>query len=169
MFAFLKRTFVLLLGLALIVFLVWYAGPYFAFGEYRPLHSETARLIVIAAIVGCWLLAKAVRRLRSFRASDRLLAAVVAQPQPAAEKSRPPAEVQKLRERFDEAVTALKEQRQSGHSLYDLPWYVIIGAPGSGKTTALLNSGLRFPLEQRSGRAALSGVGGTRNCKWWFT
>jgi type VI secretion system protein ImpL len=169
MFAFLKRTFVLLIGLALIVVVVWYAGPFFAFADYRPLESATARLIVIAAIVGCWLLLKAVKRLRSFRASDRLLAAVAAQPQPPAEKSRPPAEVQKLRERFDEAVTALKEQRRSGHSLYDLPWYVIIGAPGSGKTTALLNSGLRFPLEQRVGKGALRGVGGTRNCDWWFT
>src|SRR4051812_21498100 len=120
MFAFLKRTVVILIGFALIVFFVWFAGPYFAFAEYRPLETQTARLIVIAAILGCWLLLKAVRRLRSFRASDRLLAAVAAQRQPAAEKSRPPAEVQKLRERFDEAVTALKEQRRSGHSLYDL-------------------------------------------------
>ena len=31
------------------------------------------------------------------------------------------------------------------------PWYVIIGPPGAGKTTALLNSGLRFPFaEQRA-------------------
>ena len=51
---------------------------------------------------------------------------------------------------------ALKQKRRGGHSLYDLPWYVIIGAPGSGKTTALVNSGLHFPLEQRigQGRAA---------------
>ncbi len=75
----------------------------------------------------------------------------------------------KLRERFEEAVATLKQQRRSGHSLYDLPWYVFIGAPGSGKTTALLNSGLKFPLEQRMGKGALQGVGGTRNCDWWFT
>ena len=98
-----------------------------------------------------------------------MLTAVVAQPQPQAEKARTPAEVVKLRERFEEAVSALKQQRRSGHSLYDLPWYVIIGAPGSGKTTALLNSGLKFPLEQRVGKGALRGVGGTRNCDWWFT
>ena len=52
---------------------------------------------------------------------------------------------------------------------HDVPWYVFIGPPGSGKTTALLNSGLKFPVEQRSGRGALRGVGGTRNCDWWFT
>ena len=44
-----------------------------------------------------------------------------------------------------------------------------IGPPGSGKTTALVNSGLRFPMEQEVGRRAIKGVGGTRNCDWWFT
>ena len=58
---------------------------------------------------------------------------------------------------------------RGGRSLYELPWYVIIGPPGSGKTTALINSGLKFPLEQRFGKEALRGVGGTRNCDWWFT
>src|SRR5437868_9551465 len=47
---------------------------------------------------------------------------------------------------------------------------MFIGAPGSGKTTALLNAGLHFPLgDPRSSEQALQGVGGTRNCDWWFT
>jgi type VI secretion system protein ImpL len=78
------------------------------------------------------------------------------------------AEARQLRERFEEAVATLNQGR-SGQSLYELPWYVIIGAPGSGKTTALTNSGLNFPLAQRFGKEALRGVGGTRNCDWWFT
>src|SRR3954453_11356833 len=88
MFAFLKRTFVILLGFLLIVVFIWFAGPYFAFGSYRPLETTTARLIAIAFVVGCWLVSKLVKRLRSFRASDRLIAAVVAQPQPQTEKAR---------------------------------------------------------------------------------
>ena len=167
MFSFLKRAAVLIAGFLLIFLLIWYAGPYFAFGRFVPLETSIARLILFGAIVGIWLVKRLIRRLKAFRASDRLLEAVVAQPQP--EPQRPPAEVLKLRERFDEAVSALKTGRRSGHSLYDLPWYLIIGAPGSGKTTALLNSGLKFPLEQRIGKGALRGVGGTRNCDWWFT
>lgn len=58
--------------------------------------------------------------------------------------------------------------RFSRQYLYQLPWYVIIGAPGAGKTTALVNSGLHFPLADRFGNQ-LRGVGGTRNCDWWFT
>jgi type VI secretion system protein ImpL len=46
---------------------------------------------------------------------------------------------------------------------------MFIGAPGSGKTTALIHSGLRFPLADRLGTERIRGVGGTRNCDWWFT
>jgi len=53
--------------------------------------------------------------------------------------------------------------------VHELPWYVFIGAPGSGKTTALVNAGLHFPLKGSGGDQALAGVGGTRNCDWWFT
>jgi type VI secretion system protein ImpL len=170
MFAFLRRFARLLLrilGFLLIALFVWWAGPYFAVADYHPLESELSRLIVIAMLAAFWLGMIVARRVRAYRASDRLAAAVIAQPAPEKEQVSP--EAAKLRERFEDAVATLKQQRKSGHNLYDLPWYVIIGAPGSGKTTALINSGLKFPLESRVGRGALKGVGGTRNCDWWFT
>ena len=167
MFAFLKRVIVVAIGFLLMALFIWFAGPLFAFGTYRPLESESSRFIAMGLVVAVWLGARLFRRLRAFRASDMLVAAVLKQAHPAADQ--PSAEVVRLRERFEGAVATLKQGRQSGHSLYDLPWYVIIGAPGSGKTTALLNSGLKFPLEQRVGKGALRGVGGTRNCDWWFT
>ncbi len=46
---------------------------------------------------------------------------------------------------------------------------MIIGPPGSGKTTLLVNSGLRFPLADKMGLSKIQGIGGTRNCDWWFT
>ncbi len=168
MLAFLKsRTFILLIGFALLAAFVWYAGPYFAFGAYRPLDSEFSRALTIALIAVVWLGRMLLARLRGSQASARLAAAVVSVSH--RDQERPSAEAAKLRERFEEAVTALTRGKAEGRTLYDLPWYVFIGAPGSGKTTALLNAGLRFPSEQRSGRAAVRGVGGTRNCDWWFT
>src|SRR6185295_15602889 len=155
-----------LIAFLLIAVFIWFAGPYFAFGSYRPLESDTSRYIAIALIVVLWLLVGVVKWLRAARATDRLVGAI-SQMRPEKEKEKPSPEAAKLRERFDEAIAALKQQ--GGKSLYDLPWYVFIGAPGSGKTTALVNSGLRFPLEQRVGRGAVRGVGGTRNCDWWFT
>ena len=167
MFAVLRRVLPIVLGLLLIALFIWYAGPYFGFAAYTPLESQRARLIAIALVVVAWAGFRVFKRLKANRASDQLVAAVVRQAR--TDEPRPSADVMQLRERFEEAVAALKQKRRSGHSLYELPWYVIIGAPGSGKTTALVNSGLHFPLEQRSGRGALRGVGGTRNCDWWFT
>ena len=67
--------------------------------------------------------------------------------------------------RLAEALAAMKAAGGSrGGYLYERPWYVLIGPPGSGKTTAIRNSGLQFPLAE--GR--VSGVGGTRNCDWWI-
>ena len=159
-----RRAFLRLIGFLLVAVFIWFAGPYFAFGTYRPLESEFARLVAIALVVLLYVGSALLRKLRAFRASDRLVAAVLTQSRP---EAKPSAEAVKLRERFEEAVATIQGQRRSGHSLYDLPWYVIIGAPGSGKTTALLNSGLKFPADQRLGKVA--GVGGTRNCDWWFT
>jgi type VI secretion system protein ImpL len=167
-FAFFKsRAFVLLIGFLLIAIFIWYAGPYFAFGTYYPLEPEFSRLVAIGLIVVCWIVSRIIKRLRSSRASEQLVGAVMAVTQK--EKERPSAEATKLRERFEEAVGALTKGQKPGRSLYDLPWYVFIGAPGSGKTTALVNSGLKFPADQRGSKAAVRGVGGTRNCDWWFT
>ena len=167
MFSFLKsRTFLILLGFALLFLFLWYLGPYFGFAEHYPLASIAGRLIAMALVVAIWIAVVVIKRMRAGRASDQLVAAVVKQSKA---DERPSAEALQLRERFEEATAFLKGKRKGGHTLYDLPWYVIVGAPGSGKTTALVNSGLNFPLEQRSGKGALRGVGGTRNCDWWFT
>lgn len=164
------RTLLIIAGVVLLALFVWFGGPLIAFGaegQYRPLASVLVRLIVIGLIVVALVVSQLLKRRRANTNSDKLMAAVVQQSQGG--DSRVSAEAQQLRDRFDEAVAALKQKRRSGHTLYELPWYVIIGAPGSGKTTALVNSGLKFPIEQRSGKAALRGVGGTRNCDWWFT
>ncbi|EQD46162.1 ImcF-related protein, partial [mine drainage metagenome] len=79
------------------------------------------------------------------------------------------AERAQLQARFQEAIDTLRKSRRGSGNLYTLPWYVVIGPPGSGKSTLLQNSGLHFPLSDRFGKEALRGIGGTRNCDWWFT
>jgi type VI secretion system protein ImpL len=82
-------------------------------------------------------------------------------------------ELASIEARFKQAAEDLKNVRFPNpegrqRSVDEMPWYVMIGAPGSGKTTALLNSGLRFPLYKAESSASIPGVGGTRNCDWWF-
>jgi type VI secretion system protein ImpL len=149
-------------GLLLIIALIYFTASYF------PWFDIGGRLyfamFVPVALLGGW---EVFQRARAQQADNQLASAVVSQ---AKADRRPSADVVQLRERFEEAIAMLKQQKKrGGMGLYELPWYVIIGAPGSGKTTALKYSGLKFPLEQRSGKGALRGVGGTRNCDWWFT
>ncbi|MEK6245863.1 MAG: type VI secretion system membrane subunit TssM [Pseudomonadota bacterium] len=82
-------------------------------------------------------------------------------------------ELESIQARFRQAAADLEDARFPNpdgrpRAVDELPWYVMIGAPGSGKTTALLNSGLRFPLHAKDSGASVPGVGGTRNCDWWF-
>ncbi len=77
-----------------------------------------------------------------------------------------------LRTRLAEAVRTIKTskigQASGGAALYELPWYIVIGNPAAGKSSAVLNSGLQFPFAEKTG-AIVQGIGGTRNCDWFFT
>lgn len=77
-----------------------------------------------------------------------------------------------LRDRLVEAIKTIKTSRlgetSGSAALYELPWYVIIGNPAAGKSSAIINSGLQFPFAEKGGRI-IQGIGGTRNCDWFFT
>ena len=55
--------------------------------------------------------------------------------------------------------------KKLGNPLYVLPWYMVIGESGSGKTTSLSSARLASPFEEL-GR--VRGVSGTKQCDWWF-
>jgi type VI secretion system protein ImpL len=156
--------------------LVWFAGPLLVIAGEAPLAAAPVRALVI----GVFTLQYLAQKLWSLRRARRNNERVVAELRPPLTPGLP-AEAEQLRERFSDALAQLRQMRfaaRSGYSrswrfgrsyLYQLPWYMIIGAPGAGKTTALLNAGLNFPLDARLGRGPVPGFGGTRNCDWWFT
>ncbi len=82
------------------------------------------------------------------------------------------AEIETLKQRMQEAVKTIKTsklgQLSGSEALYELPWYITIGNPAAGKSTAIVNSGLKFPYDD-GGNAIIKGIGGTRNCDWFFT
>lgn len=155
--------------LALIFFslVIWFGGPYVLVADYAPLASELARIIGIVLLIVFWGLRALLRELKAARAGKKLVQAVAKQEDPT--NARASADTRQMQQRFEEATSALQKSSKGQKSLYDLPWYIIIGPPGAGKTTAIVNSGLNFPLAQKFGKEALRGVGGTRNCDWWFT
>jgi len=176
----LSRAFWVCVGFVVLALLIWFVGPLLAIGEYRPLESANARIWTIVALAALLLLRWLWQRWRRSAANAGVTERLRGLLQTDARREETE-EVKLLRSRFNDALAILRRARFGSGArglsglfsrrryLYELPWYVIIGAPGAGKTTALLNSGLDFPLAKSLGKGAVKGVGGTRNCDWWFT
>jgi type VI secretion system protein ImpL len=165
-----SRWMLTLFGVILLCLLIWFAGPYLAFAEVKPFASAAGRLVAILVVFVIWALVWQWRQWRASRATSQLTAAASAPATPngMAKGGAVGGADAQLAARFQEAVSALRKSK-TAKSLLELPWYMIIGPPGSGKTTALSNSGLEFPLADRFGKSAVRGIGGTRSCDWWFT
>ncbi len=175
---------VTLVGMIAAALVIWYVGPMISIGSLRPFEPEWVRWSLIALVALILIGRRVWRFMRAKMASRKLMDGLTKSPanRPAG-PSESQQEIQVLGQRFEEAVSTLRKVRLEGRSgrvsnliarsssqyLYELPWYVFIGPPGSGKTTALINSGLKFPLAEKLGSQSIKGVGGTRNCDWWFT
>ncbi len=72
-----------------------------------------------------------------------------------------------LQDQWKQAVDMLRRShlKKAGNPLYVLPWYLVIGESGSGKTTSLNSARLSSPFVEVN---RTSGISGTRNCDWWF-
>ncbi len=167
------------LGIAAAAVLVWFLAPLIEVAGHAPLTTSHARLFAVAAVLGLAGATLLMQRALALRRNRDFLAHLGQSP--AGQR-----EVAFLGKRFVQALAQLRSlhlARSGGVRwlagllgrplVHELPWYVIIGAPGAGKTTVLLNSGLHFPLAESTAdgfaaREPIRGVGGTRNCDWWF-
>lgn len=157
------------IGVTALSCLVWMLGPFWSWGESRPLEPVLPRQLTVSALYFLWILFQLIPSLYRAWFNSRLLT------QLQLSGNDDPAERQmteeRLNQRFSEAAMQLKRtqfgRRHSGNLLsrfnanylYQLPWYLVMGAPGAGKTTALFNAGLDFPLTDTLGkmRSAASG------------
>jgi type VI secretion system protein ImpL len=170
-------------GVVALCLLIWHAGPLLLLGTARPLESVWARAGLMAVLV----LICAVYWLA------RLWQAVKADPHAITKFFAAKSEDDRLRKDTREqlrsvtasvraAVAQLRTLRgdaglhrvfEGKRHLYDLPWYLVLGSPDAGKTTALLNAGLQFPLARkmggRIGNASPASVAGTLHCDWWLS
>jgi type VI secretion system protein ImpL len=164
-----------IIGLLAIALLIWFGGPLLGIGDSKPLAGVFSRFMMTVIVFLVWGLAYLYKELKAKKAGQQL-ADDLAAPGAAVAKSGPTPdaeEVAQLQKNFQSALKILRSTKMKGQhgeqQFHNLPWYIIIGPPGAGKTTALANSGLPFPLAGQFGNQGLRGVGGTRDCDWWFT
>lgn len=157
-------TLLLVLSLAL---LVWFVGPLLAVNDYKFWDAPTPRLMTISVLFLAWGL---IMVFVSWRAGARKQAIEAAEGGPERVRRAEQIDTQQreVRERFKGALKTLKMSSlypgRSERWRNDLPWYLVIGPQGSGKTSLLEFSGLDFPINQLE-RASSQGTG---CCDWYF-
>ncbi|MDY6903491.1 MAG: type VI secretion protein IcmF/TssM N-terminal domain-containing protein [Thermodesulfobacteriota bacterium] len=126
-------------------------------------------LAIGGGLLGIWLLMLFLRKFLLRMREKKFVQQIIAQDQAAIECA--PAENRQellnVQDKWKKSVELLKQShiRKKGNPLYVLPWYIVLGDAGSGKTSAIRNTKLSSPLTEVS-RA--SGISGTRDFDWWF-
>jgi type VI secretion system protein ImpL len=130
--------------------------------------------VVLGLLLLVWLAAWFIRHWRATRAARGLEQGIEGEPGKTSRraKDKDQAEVQAVRQRLLEAIKTIKTSRlgelSGSAALYELPWYMVIGNPAAGKSTAVVQSGLKFPFAGGTDKV-IQGMGGTRSCDWFFT
>ncbi|MDB5829581.1 MAG: icmF, partial [Variovorax sp.] len=172
-----------LVGVAALCLLVWHAGPLLAVGNAKLLSPVWVRMLIIGAILMVYAVYWLYRLWQALRNNNDLLTQFLNFGKDGAKDDAAKEELKTVTATVNRAMAQLRSLRTRGGSLgrlfegkrylYELPWYMIVGSPGAGKTTALLNSGLQFPVARQMGNVPRSMVlqsqGGTLHCDWWFT
>ncbi|KVU84770.1 type VI secretion protein VasK [Burkholderia ubonensis] len=163
---------------AALCLLIWHAAPLLSFGRTAPFEPVSSRLVAIGLVLAVFVLYWMFRLWQKMRDDEQFLKKML---QFGVKKEESPAasRLQKVEAIVASALARLKSMRtgargpgklfQGKRYLYELPWYITLGSQGSGKTSALLNGGLSFPVAEQMQRAAGALAGHTAAVDWWLT
>ncbi|WP_207003971.1 type VI secretion system membrane subunit TssM [Trinickia mobilis] len=162
----------------LVCLLIWYASPLFSFRHTEPFASTSARLVGVAIVLALFAAYWAMRLWEKLRTNERFVKSLLE----FGDKAKPSAASARLGQVdgiIAGALAELKTMRtgarglrrlfQRRRYLYELPWYIALGSKASGKTNALLNAGLSFPLADQLQRVPDALARSTDVVQWWLT
>ncbi|MEM9066114.1 MAG: type VI secretion protein IcmF/TssM N-terminal domain-containing protein [Planctomycetota bacterium] len=151
------RVFVPIVSVGSLLGMAWFLG------DTTALLIVLGGLVLVALLIVAYvLILKAIDKKKSDPFAAQLMENSSAAPDGLNDASRR-ARLDDLRKKFEEGVGTFK---QHGKDMYSLPWYLLVGEPGSGKTEAIRRCNVGFPPGLQD---QLQGVGGTINMNWWFT
>ena len=154
-----SKIFISSIIVLLLATLIWFLGATFNW-------ATDIRLVAIVVLLIVALVVLAVKSSQANKFSDAIEQSIKKQAEKQKMGLRPDRQgkIDDLQQKLEEAIEYLKNSKlgngkRSKAALYALPWYVFIGPPASGKTTAIKNSGLNNNREELH---SVKGVGGTR-------
>jgi type VI secretion system protein ImpL len=172
---------------ALACLLIWYGAPFVGFGALRPFASAYPRATLIAVLLaGCaaYGLLRFWQRMRSDEQFLRKALAFGGRKQMSAASLR----LRPIEAHMTRVLARLKAMRhetrgiarifQPTRYLYEVPWYIVLGAGDSGKSALLLNAGLAIAeriestegTERTNRNAAHTSAGVAKaSIDWWLT
>lgn len=158
--------------------LIWNASSLIAFGQNAPFEPAATRVATIAVVLLLFIAYWGFRITQRMHEDAAFLKKVM-QFGRAKEESPAAGRLKRLEPIVSGAIARLKSMRtgargisrlfQGQRYLYELPWYITLGSNGSGKSSALLNGGLTFPVAEQMQRAAGEVNGEAASVDWWLT
>lgn len=128
--------------------------------------------VYILGVVGYGIYAL-IQRFRHEKQGEELAEAISKDTEAEYGKQKDKEELQLIQQQMKESIQLIRKSKlgdkKGNAALYELPWYMVIGNPAAGKSSAIYNSGLKFPFEESHQKMVSAGLSGTRNCDWFFS
>jgi type VI secretion system protein ImpL len=156
------------LMLAALLVVLWWWGPGWAVGDHHPLQTVAARAVA-TALVGL-----GVSLVWGLRMRRRFAILEAERRQRVAGDVDPCLEhLARQEQRLDAQLAQLRSHLGRRGYLYALPWYLVLGEEGAGKTSFVNRSGQNFALTRatRAGASAseASQAGVLHSIDWWVS
>ncbi len=145
------------------ILIVWFLGPRLGLSFY-------AIKLTIAVILVLWLLILALKFLIAKLRRSRSSGLARDSQSDLRQKPGEMGEIAVLGERLTRATRWLRRSKLAEScrdAVYDLPWYLLVGPQGSGKSTLVVQSGFSFSYTDPKKAAGKLNFGPTANCDLW--
>ena len=168
-----------ILGVTALCLLIWFGFPLVKVGDASPFGAVWIRVLIIA-VVAITFITLLIKRYWTELIQNQDFVQKLLTPKESEEGEEQIIPVAtELENKFYRTLEQLKELKVNKTLLYkllawnqyryELPWYMLLGATDSGKTTFALNSGLEFPQNPPIDIDYLESLPATEDCDWWLS
>ena len=166
-------------GAISLITMIWVGGPHIQMAGYKPLEPTWVRVLLSVLIVLVVLGANLYKWYKQHKLNKHVMEELKASELSSDADTQKLGSNSQLDEQFNSIDLILQRHNDAEKKgflqkifvdkkayIYQKPWFLVLGAPGVGKTTSILNSGLNFPIGTVENVSKLSG---TKDCDWFLT